>query len=425
MVYISEQSREGSTHSFAGLIGAEGQSTANLEVALAVVRSSQAHAQFIAGQRGNVLLLSMRRLSDLVAFCVPYEFEDVFAEVAGADRVDVGCGDVSEFSRRLYKLARLGTGSWRLARVIAPRISTIRLEQDYELFFPVFNNPYELYALAAVPDWRRRCRLAACFVSEVWVSLLPQYKYLLELLAEFDQVFIGAQHATEAVSQIAGVPCRYLPLAADVLRFSPFPDVPARTIDVCSIGRRSEVTHAALLRLARERRLFYYYDTVAASGSDRRQRTFRVSDAKEHRLLLANLLRRTRYYIANRSRANQPEVTLAGDEISYRFYEGAAAGTVMLGEPPQTPSFKAQFDWPNALISVPFDEPEIARTLAELDAHPELLLRTQRDNARNAALRHDWVYRIREVFEALGLPPTPGMLDREQRLRALAGLASD
>lgn len=386
-------------------------------------KSSQGDAEFVPGQDGNVLLLSMRRLADLVAFCVPYEFEDVFAEVTGADRVDVGRRKPMEFSRRVYKLARLATGSRRFAKAIAPGFSTVRLERHYELFFPVFNHAHELYALATLPDWRRRSRLAACFVSELWVQLLP--KYLLELLAEFDHVFVGVQHVVDEVSQIAKVPCRYLPPAADVLRFSPYPNPPARTIDVCNIGRRSEVTHAALLRLARERRLFYYYDTVAASGLDWKQRTFRVSNPEEHRLLLANLLRRSRYYIANRSRVNEPEFTVGRDEVSYRFYEGAASGTVMLGEPPRTPHFEAQFDWPDALIRLPFDSPEIAQILAELDADSERLSRAQRSNARNAALRHDWVHRVREVFKALGLPPTMGMLAREERLQVLAGLAAD
>jgi hypothetical protein len=391
---------------------------------LVVAKGSQGDAQFVPGRQGNVLLLSMRRVADLVAFCVPYEFEDVFAEVTGADRVDAGYREAMEFSRRVYKVARLATGSRRFARAIAPDFSAVRFEKHYELFFPVFNNASELYALATLPDWRRRSRLAACFVSELWgVQLLPNY--LLELLAEFDHVFVGVRHVMDEVSQIVGVPCRYLPLAADVLRFSPYPDLPPRTIDVCNIGRRSEVTHAALLGLARERRLFYYYDTVAASGRGRKQRTFPVSDPEEHRLLLANLLRRSRYYIANRGRINEPEFTMGRDEISSRFYEGAAAGTVMLGEPPRIPQFEAQFDWPDALIRLPFDSPEIARLLAELDANPERLSRVQRSNVRNAALRHDWVHRVREVFEVLGLPPTAGMLAREERLRALAGLAAD
>ena len=55
-----------------------------------VAKGSPGDAQFVPGWQGNILLLSMRRLRDLVAFCVPYEFEDAFAEVTGADGVDAG-----------------------------------------------------------------------------------------------------------------------------------------------------------------------------------------------------------------------------------------------------------------------------------------------------------------------------------------------
>jgi hypothetical protein len=294
----------------------------------------------------------------------------------------------------------------------------VRLERDYELFFPVFNHVHELFALAAVPDWRRRCRVAACFVNELWAHLLPGY--LLELLAEFDHVFVGVRHIVADVERIVGRPCSYLPLATDVLRFAPFPERPDRAIDVCNIGRRSPVTHEALMGLAREGRIFYYYDTVAASGAGQKQRTFRVDNASEHRWLLASLLGRSRYFIANRGRINEPEFTQGNDEISGRFYEGAAAGTVMLGEPPRTAEFERQFDWPDAVIPLPFDSPDVGRRLAELDQDPERLARIRRDNVANAALRHDWVHRIRRVFETLGLQPTEAMLARERSLQALA-----
>jgi len=294
----------------------------------------------------------------------------------------------------------------------------VRLEREYELFFPVFNHVHELFALAAVPDWRRRCRVAACFVNELWAHLLPGY--LLELLAEFDHVFVGVQHIVGDVQRIVGRPCSYLPLAVDVLRFAPFPEEPSRAIDVCNIGRRSPVTHEALMRLAREGRIFYYYDTVAASGAGRKERTFRVDDPAEHRWLLASLLRRSRYFIANRGRINEPEHTRGHDEISARFYEGAAAGTVMLGEPPRTEEFERQFDWPDAVIPLPFDSPDVGAILAALDRDPARLARIRRDNVVNAALRHDWVHRIRTVFETLGLQPTEAMRAREKRLQALA-----
>jgi len=380
-------------------------------------------ARLVAGQGGSVLLLSMRRRADVVAFCLQYEFEDVIAEMTGADRIDAGGGATLELSRRAYKMARLATGSPRMARALAPRPSAVRLERDYDLFLPVFNNAYELFALATIPDWRKRCRLAACFVNELWLDVLPGY--LLELLADFDHVFLGVRHTVEEVARIVGRPCRYLPLAADVLRFSPFPDPPPRAIDVCNIGRRSPVTHQALLRLARERRLFYYYDTVAASGAGGKQRTFRVDEAAEHRLLLASLLRRSRYFIANRGRVNEPEVTKGREEIAGRFYEGAAAGTVMLGECPRTEEFERQFGWPDSVIPLPFDSPDVSRLLLELDQDRPRLERIRRENVRNAALRHDWVHRLRAVFDALGLPPTEAMKDREARLRSLAASTLD
>jgi hypothetical protein len=375
-------------------------------------------ARLVPGSVGRVLLLSMRRLSDLVAYCLQYEFEDVVVDVTGADRVDAGDFGALELARRGYRLARFATGSRAIARALAPRPSTVKLEHDYDLFLPVFNSPWELYALATVPNWRERCRVAACYVNEIWASDLPGY--LLELLSGFDHVFVGLRHSIPDVSRIIGRPCSYLPFAADVLRFTPVPEIPPRTIDVCNIGRRSTVTHNALMRLALDRRIFYYYDTVAASGHERRHRSFHVDDASEHRVLLANLLQRTRFFIANRALINEAEITSGHDEISGRFYEGAAAGTVMLGEAPRTDEFKKQFDWSDAVIPLPFDSPDVGRVLAELTEDQQRLARISRDNVRNAALRHDWVHRLRTVFETVGLEPTSAMIERQRRLKGIA-----
>jgi hypothetical protein len=360
-------------------------------------------------------------MHDLVAFCVPYEFEDVVAEVTGADRVEPENENELEFARRVYKLARFAARSRRIAKAVAPRLGVAPLTRDYDLFLPVFNNAYELFALAAVPGWRERCRVAACFISEMATYAIPEY--LVELLADFDHVFIGSCHPIPEVARIVGKPCTNLSSAVDVLRFAPHADPPPRTIAVCNIGRRSPVTHAALLRLARERRIFYYYDTVRASGAAGKEMTFRVGNASEHRLLLASLLQRTRYYVANRSRANEPELIEGREEISYRYYEGAAAGAVLVGEPPRNEEFRKQFDWQDAVIRMPFDCPEVGEFLAAIDADPPRVERIRRENVRNAALRHDWVHRLRVVYDTLGLRPTEAMLAREERLRSLGMLA--
>jgi hypothetical protein len=360
----------------------------------------------------------MRRVADLVAFSSPYEFEDVVQSVTGADRIEALSYNTLEFSRRTYKYLRLLSGSRSLAQRLAPSPAAQNLRREYDLFLPVFNHPHELYALAQVPGWRQHCRLGACFIVELWPHLLPGY--LLELLADFDHIFLGSRNTVAEVARISGRPCSYLPLAADVLTLAPYPSFPERVIDVCNIGRRSPVTHAALVALARERRIFYYFDTVAASGAGLKQRTFRVENPSEHRLLLASILQRSRYFIANRARVNEPDFVSQGDEISGRFYEGAATGTVMLGEPPRTDEFQRQFDWPDALLRMQFDTPQIGALLQQLDRDPQRLERIRRDNVVHAARRHDWVHRIRTVFETLGLPMTEAMRARESRLQTLA-----
>jgi hypothetical protein len=376
--------------------------------------------EFVAGDERRILMLSMREVADLVGYCALYEFEDVTQAVTGAGIArPVGLGRL-DFARQVYKLARYGTGSRRLASWVRPPLGAFRLTESYDLFMPVFNHPYELFALNEVKGWRERCRFAACYIGEVWEHQLPLY--LLELLKGFDHVFIGVEASTATVAAICGRPCSYLPMGVDALLFCPYPDPSPRSIGLCGIGRRSPVTHAALLDLARRTGFFYYYDTLQSKprGKLAKQLTFRVSNPREHRLLLANLLKRSRYFIANRAWVDQPGLTRGRDEIAARFYEGAAAGAIMLGEPPESDAFRSQFGWTDAVVRMPFHSAGVADLIAELDADPERTSRIRRDNVVNALLRHDWVHRLRRVFEVAGISTPEPMLAREARLRQLA-----
>ena len=370
---------------------------------------------WVTQRRSDVLLLSLRNVEDVVAYCAQYEFEDLISSVLQADMAAPGSlGDI-ELSRRAYKLLRYASGSRRLAGAAVRPLLPHAPSKEYDLFLPVFSHPYQLFALACVPDWRKRCRKAACFIVEAWAHMLPGY--LLELLSEFDHVFIAAHHVVDTVAKMIGRPCTYMPQGVDALRFCPWPDPPRRSIDVCNIGRRSPVTHARLVEAAREGALFYYYDTVKPAA---KQITFRVSSGSEHRLLLANLLKRSRYFVANRARANEPETTRGRDEIAGRFFEGVAAGVILLGDPPDTPEFRARFDWPDAVVPMPFDAPDILERIAAFDADPDRQERIRKENVANALLRHDWVHRLRTILEAVGVEPPPPMLEREARLTALA-----
>ena len=220
---------------------------------------------------------------------------------------------------------------------------------------------------------------AACFITEVWSDMLPGY--LLELLTGFDHIFLGCAHSVEDVARMTGRPCSYLPLAADVPRFAPASLDQPRPIDVCYIGRRSQVTHQALLR-----------GTPSGGSSSTTTTPWRRAAATSSTARFASTARTSiaacwRHYSSAAATSspiaaivNRPEFTAGRDEISPRFYEGAAAGTVMLGEAPRSDEFKRQFDWPDAVIPLPFDSPDVGRMLADLDADPERLRAVRRNN---------------------------------------------
>jgi hypothetical protein len=373
-----------------------------------------------AGADGRVLLLSMRRVADLVGYVPLYEFEDVITNLLGADIGYVLDVDAMEPARKLLKVAGLLTRSRRVADYVKRASPSLPLERAYDLFLAVFNHPHELFALNSLRDWRKRSRLAVCYLCEAWDGRLPQY--LIDLLRDFDQVFVGVNSSVEMVARMCGRPCSYLPMAVDALAFCPYPARAQRFIDICGIGRRSPITHTSLIDYAKETGLFYYYDTIQTRGTPRSAAniTFRVNDPHEHRMLLANLLKRSRYFIANRAWADQPALTKGRDEIAARFYEGSAAGTVMLGEPPDSDDFRRQFDWKDSVVPVPFHAPNIAEIIAELDADRARVARIRRDAVVNSLLRHDWVHRLREIMAVTGIAPTARLLAREGRLRVLA-----
>jgi hypothetical protein len=367
---------------------------------------------------GNVLVLSMRQVADLVGFVAMYEFEDIIAELSDADIARPTSLEGLELPRRIYRLARMVTGSPQIAESVRPTGKPYRITKDYELFLAVFNHPHELFTLTALEGWRERSKYAACYLCEAWDAELPVY--LVELLKSFDHVFVGVNGALDAMAAISGRPVTYLPMGVDAIGFCPYPSLPARSIDMCGIGRRSQVTHEALLRWSTETNAFYYHDTAQAASIKGHPTTFRVKSPREHRRLLGNLLKRSKYFIANRAWADRPALTGGKDEIAARFYEGAAAGVIMLGDPPKSDDFRAQFGWKDSVVPIPFHCEDIGRILSELEADPERTDRIRKDSVSHALLQHDWVYRLRTIREALSLGPTPRQLAREARLRELA-----
>ena len=372
-----------------------------------------------AAPRPRVLVLSSRGIDSSLWHAPQYEFEDVIAEVDSVRLVAPPPPPRSELRDYLREGVQL---AWKSALALrgrspadrSPPVAEGEIDGDYDLFFAVFHFPQDLDQLRSIRGWRARCRKAICYVIELWTADFPDYDRYLALLADFDTVYVFNPAVVEPVARIAGRRPEYLALGVDTLRFSPYPEPVERTIDVLAYGRRSPEAHRQLAAMAERRELFYVHDTIRQSP---------MVDYRQHRVLLASYARRSRYAMAYRINEDRL-VRTGGDEgLTARLFEITAAGAVMLGTPPRCAEFERYFGWPDAMIEIPWAEPDMAAVLADLDAQPERMAAIGRRNAVNGLLRHDWVYRWGQVLEAAGLPPLPAFDARVARLRTLAEAA--
>jgi hypothetical protein len=353
----------------------------------------------------RILVFSQRNISRALFHCPHYEFEDLICRI---DSADVFAPSANPSSLRYGVAKRL---AYRLPITINPGIHKLEGTTHYDLFFSVCGIPSDLLAVDASLDWRRLCSTSVCLIDEFWAKQIEQQRQFFRILEKFDVVMLYYGQTVQSLGKRITSRCCFLPPGVDTLLFTPYPKRPRRAIDVYSIGRRSELTHQTLLRMAAQNDFFYVYDSIAGNET---------LDSAQHRALVANLAKRSRYFIVNPGLIDKPEITGSQSEIGNRYFEGAASGAIMIGERPKNPEFAKLFDWPDAMIDMPYDSIEIGAIIHELDGQPKRQDRIRRANVSQALLRHDWVYRWESVLQNVRLAPMPQLAERKRRLQSLA-----
>lgn len=361
----------------------------------------------------RLLLVSPRRYETAVWRCGQVECEDVIRTVDDVELLAPAPLSRAEsiVTRKAQRAAR------RLLHLdldFVPQPEPTKLERDYDLLFFYAQNIEDLVALESIAGWRERCAKKVCLIEELWVEDLRLWgDYGLHRLESFDFVGVGFRDSARMLGEMTGLHCAWVPGAIDALRFQPGMRPVARSIDIFGMGRRSALTHRALLELVERQGWTYVFDTVEPR---------RVLDGQhdQHRIQLAAMIKRSRFFIANRARMGATDV---GDqqELGFRSYEGAAAGAVLLGESPKSTSAQLLFDWPDAHVEVPFGATdEMVDVIRTLEADPERVARIRRDNVVNCLRRHDWAYRWQTILRGVDVEPREQLGQRMRLLHELA-----
>ncbi|MGL5874383.1 MAG: glycosyltransferase [Xenococcaceae cyanobacterium] len=356
----------------------------------------------------RVLILSQRNLVDQVANSCLYDFEDLVCEF---DNVDILAPQNSwSICRKTSRIRSFLPRSIDIEKIFTPFTHQFNLEKEYDLLFVVVDNAWQLITLNSLKNWQKKCKKIVCYIVEIWDKEINDWK-IIQDLQKFDHIFLGVNHCTKKLALATNKPCTYLPPAVNTIQFCAYPNIDRRNIDICYLGRRSPITHQSIIEYATKNNRFYYYDTA---------KNMRVANHQEHRNLYANIVKRSRYFIANYAKIDQLHETHGIQEIGARFFEGVAAGTVLLGQPPATETFKHYFDWQDAIVPMPFNVSDVGETIDSLERQSDRLEKISRNNTCNALLRHDWLYRWQTVLNSINIPHTRKMLLRKDYLDNLA-----
>jgi len=360
----------------------------------------------------RICLTTARRFNRMAFQCAHLEAQDVLAECADVDLIALEPEPSFRWKQPWIRRLMYRDVSRKLAYA-NPGLKPVRLTGEYDLLVVMCQTYWDFLYVNAIEDWKSHCKTSVCWIDELWASNVPQYKYWMPTLSRFDHVVIGMHGAVAAASELIGQRCHCVPPAVDALRFSPYPFQPERVIDVYSIGRRYPAVHDALLTYSAATGGFYLYDTIQSGES-------RAPDHAQHRSLYANIAKRSRFFVVAPGKIDVPEETHGQVEVGSRYYEGAAAGAILVGQVPECEQYRTRFAWEDAVVPVKADGSDVGAVLRRLMSDPERMEEIMWRNASNSLVQHDWIHRWMRVFEIAGVQPSAGMQGRVNQLQALA-----
>jgi hypothetical protein len=335
-----------------------------------------------------------------------YEFEDIICEI---DSVEVFAPIPGKWFPIRNRIANIASNNFNI--ILNPGLLKKNIDNKYDVFIAVCALPKDLLNANVYDSWRNCSKISVCLIDELWVKQFPKHKPYWKLLSKFDIVMLYYSESVEKVSEAIGKQCYFIPPGIDTIKFSPYPKYPDRVIDIYCIGRKSTKTHNKIMSMVREDKLFYVYDSIAGGMA---------INLKEHRMLISNMAKRSKYFVVNPGLIDKTEIRGDQWEMGNRYFEGAASGCVLIGEPGRNVEFSKNFNWPDAVINMPYNSENIDTIINDLNSQPNRINDIRRNNLLQSLKRHDWVYRWKEILKIAKITPLLKLYEREKKLQRIS-----
>ncbi len=353
----------------------------------------------------SLAILSQRGLSTHVSRCCGYEFEDFVRAAFPGTNLHVP--HPSSSARTGLKIKARFAHSGSFGGVFDSVFATEQLG-DHEVLLAVMGQVRDLALLGTVKDWRRNSRYAVCWLHELWTDDIPRLRRILRVLEQFDLVLCSLYCTAEMLrEELQNPDVIYLPPGVDTLAFAPATEPSLRPIDITNLGKLADATHKSLLEYVKETDGFYFFDTEKGVREAR--------SPSEHRFRYANILKRSRYFLCHFAKLAFEE---SGGQLEFglRYFEGLAAGCVVLGSRESRADFDEYLGWEDSVIEMPFECPNASEVLQMLDKESDRLREISARNVRHSLQGNDHVHRWQTIVNRLGLPDQYQMSRRQEQV---------
>jgi hypothetical protein len=317
-----------------------------------------------------------------------WDLEDEIVRLTGAQIALVPNINLPAFIR-----SRIGFGV-RFARLrgVMPR-ANFPIRGD--VLWAVLMGP-EDSDLDLLRGWSDGFGIKILYLYDTFEVQLPALRKLLSL-TRWDVAVTSFNDAVPILERETGIQWHCVPQGVLPSRFQPV--VGARPIPFSAYGRREPRVHKAALAWARRTRL--HYDFNVSSSSDP---WLDPRDTYEH---YAWHLRNSVFSFSWPVELTNPSRAGNLHPITCRWFEGASAGTVIVGRAPDNPAMLDYFG-PDLVVPLDpnMDEAAIGRRMDELwEQRAEHLRVAERRTAR----RDTWMWeaRVREMLRLARLPEPP------------------
>jgi Glycosyl transferases group 1 len=314
------------------------------------------------------------------------ELEDVFVELTGA-----------------ALLCPRDTGELASTLAMLPT-------QSADLFVTASSLSQPVGLLMEIRNWRRPFRRVFGYIFDPFVAegLTTPTEFRRRIsrfhrtVRQFDQLFVPGRLAVKQFADYYRVPVAYLPIAADVRQFGSMQS--NRPITVNAYGRQHP-GHVEALSVA--------YNTNHSSRSLHHTSQFVMRDIlhrRQYRTHFWKILTMSCITLAYDLKLVDPdERRLPFSIVAQRWFEGLAAGCVVVGYRPRCPEADEILTWKDATLECPEDPGKFLQFIDDLLSDPSRLETIRISNFTNMLHAHDWGYRIVEMFAAMAIQ-TPAYL---------------